>query len=463
MLPPECAELFLDHYPGLRDQRRAAGRRALLLYLLREGFPDEERGAEGYFVTPFQEICAVAGTRNAGDALVDLRDRVGVEMDIGSHCWRSGQARTVRLQLEPSLEEQLLEVLGRARSARQAAICFRIGDTVRGREYQAALAEEETRRRTAAACPPDHAARELQQLLHSQPERPLRQLVEQNREAAWALLRELPPGLRMRQLAILEQVERLPRPIFRPVEHSSRLYAPGSLNCFTRELRRLILRGATTYDLVCAQLAIVARLWEIRSIHSLLAGGGKPWNLWLDYIGLGHDPARYKPVLKEGVYRATFAATTETVLTTLADGTRRKEGLGQDRAERLLGHPTWTELFERRDHAMAQILKRGGAENAFERLLPLPAHPTRARDPLHDARSLLAQVAQSWEMRIMTEAAYPVLAAEQQNAWTLNMLHDSITLLPRRVREQDRIERRLCGSVEKFAADHDIPTRLEKD
>ena len=258
---------------------------------------------------------------------------------------------------------------------------------------------------------------------------------------------------RIRTLVLLRSIERNPLPIYAPSKagRSQRLYAVGASTQFlTSAVRRILLGvdGGRTVDLdlTNAQLAIVARLWDIQSLREVLEQHASFW----EYLGLELrcDPLPIKKALKQFIYGLVFGMKEHAAKHALSSAT------SSDIATAVFKLEVISDIIRARQACM-ETLRAGGsllAGNGEE--LRLSHIKTNASQQNADIRSLLAQQVQSYEVKLMKAAFDAVKGATEVSI--LVWQHDGLTLKFARESGRDtwipRIREavRLAAEVEKM-------------
>ena len=108
-----------------------------------------------------------------------------------------------------------------------------------------------------------------------------------------------------------------PMPLLKPTYKADRLFSYGaSLTTIKSEVRKVLTRGWTEADLKNAQLAIIAKLWDIPSLQDYLATGESIWTYFYDSLEIDKS---YKPALKVFVYSIAYGAGQDTLRTDFVD------------------------------------------------------------------------------------------------------------------------------------------------
>jgi hypothetical protein len=312
------------------------------------------------------------------------------------------------------------------------------------RQYKARMLEQ------AAEGRADHPAASLLQYLNTNGHRSFARTVRANLPNLFERASELSPGpQRDVVMRVLAEVQECPMMLYGTSERTTRVHALGStVHLLPREFRKLALSGCIHLDLQACQLAIVAVLWEIPTLQKFLARKKQSiWTMLLEYLSL---PPSYKSILKTTLYSLLFGMGKRRLMRQLAEGDGSEQGIGNKKARRFKKHPLIAELLEARSKARRRVTETGGAEDAFGEWIS-------KRD--YNARSVLAQTIQSWELKLMM-AVLPIIEGEK-DAWILSWLHDGIAVKVGDPTKKERVIRKLCDAVEDEARKYGFQTRLE--
>ncbi|MBX3109973.1 MAG: hypothetical protein KF743_12380 [Fimbriimonadaceae bacterium] len=262
-----------------------------------------------------------------------------------------------------------------------------------------------------------------------------------------------------RQHNLLKAVEQYCQPLYQPVSGSVRVYSLNeSFLRLKREVREHLTEGWTKADLRSAQLAIVATKWKCLQLSRHLQEGKSIWPELLSSLGLSVDDEQ-KSLVKELLYALVFGMREQNLRALAA----RQWPQVVDPWERLKKNRLLREVLHARRLAFRQIRTDGGATDAFGRMLPLASRGRShgAYQP-DNAKSLLAQVAQSWELRLML----PILdlAEEHRGASGFRImmwLHDGVAIHVPDARRRQSWRKRISEAVDANSMALGIPTSLE--
>ncbi|AZI43207.1 hypothetical protein EHF33_11030 [Deinococcus psychrotolerans] len=191
----------------------------------------------------------------------------------------------------------------------------------------------------------------------------------------------------------------------------------GPALALPKEVRQALMRGCWEFDLVSAQLAVVARLWNIEALQSFLeqACDGRGHSIWqelMDAAGLPQNGS-YKPLLKEFVYACCYGMRLPALKDLLLGRGKNHNGrsvrLTQSQYGALMLHPLLRELLKARDNALAKAEQNGKVVVPFlpkaEQRFALKATDKAAKKYSNErratARSALACASQAVELWLL--------------------------------------------------------------
>jgi len=253
--------------------------------------------------------------------------------------------------------------------------------------------------------------------------------LEANLAEAIDLANQIPEwGKRNRQLSILSKVQSCPKPLYRPVQHSARIYGFGQtfLSCRS-EIRDVLASHWTKVDIKQAQLMIVSKLWNIPQLCWFIQScNGKFWDRLIEQIGLCNVLGA-KEALKTAIYSATYGARKHSIV---YGNDRDSKGLidvmSRQKAWRALEHPVFEMLFANREVKADEVRLGASIEDAFGN--PLSMFDREGRTNRNKAFSVLCCQAQSYELAILHpvfEYAMTTKATEAPATVTA-LLHDGL-------------------------------------
>ena len=326
-----------------------------------------------------------------------------------------------------------------------------------------------------------HPAYALSQLLHRS-KRTLVRVLTQNWPKVLQAIEALPEATPKQQrskewcLRICYQLRDFPQIQYGRCGGSPRIYAQhANVLQFPRDIRKIAFAGAYELDLCAAQLAIIARIWEVTPIQNFLESKGKFWSYMLQ--GNCLDP-EFKPILKTTLYSLIFGMGKGGLMHALSTGEAHgMPGIGRYKARVILAHPFMSALLDARERISERIESEGGAMDAWGNWQPLgainidtsnalPGPASRQPDITLSKKSrnkrlcsFLACIAQGYELRLMSSIV-PLLSHSQQ-IYPLAWLHDGITIHFGNVTKVDRQIAKLQKAVADEAERMGVCTELE--
>lgn len=262
-----------------------------------------------------------------------------------------------------------------------------------------------------------------------------------------------------RQHSLLRAVEQHCQPLYEPVGASVRVYSLSeSFLRLKREVRKHLTSQWLEADLRTAQLAIVAARWNCAQLKDYLQQGKSIWPELLGSLGLALDDEQ-KSLVKELVYALVFGMDEQNLKALAA----RLWPQLVDPWNRLKRNRLLREVLRARGVAFKRLRADGKATDAFGRTLLLASRGRShgAYQP-DNAKSLIAQVAQSWELRLML----PILDLAEENRATsgfriMMWLHDGVAIHVPDARRRESWQKRISDAVDSNAMALGIPTSLE--
>ena len=457
----EFRSLVLATYPVLITHPCREIYLHLVQHILFSPFLDEETGD---LVVPCELVAAAVGIGphhggfRAGAWLEQFSLDV-LPLTVSEYCYSDKKARTVAADIHPVIRTALDQQLHKSGDR----VFFVTGEPVSRRARQQVEADYEQRQRMGGDAPLDHPAADLLHYLSERPQKALRNLLQRNEPLVRAGVDGLPTATprQQRSRAWCQSMVDCPELwcgiYYRSTERSPRIFAAGaSVNYLPSELRRYAFAGAVELDLRAAQLAIVSRLWDIPSLREALEAAlhppeGEERSIWRELADWMRVTAEDKPILKRTIYSLVFGMQRKKLIRQLEQGNFLAEGVGPKAARRFFRHPIVRDLLAARKAQLKRIKEAGGGEDAFGRWIPVTAAQKH--------RSVLAQIVQSWELKLML-AALPIIRSEPRVV-LLAWLHDGVTLHFGDKSKQARQIRKLERAVKRAAAELGFPTELE--
>ncbi len=262
----------------------------------------------------------------------------------------------------------------------------------RQKQYQTAAREESLLMLDNSGCV---LAREAIQYLNDRPTNSFTAMLAHLDEARSEARQIENKQTRREALRSLAAIEENPKPLYVPSESGRTVRFFSAMQRLPREVRKRLTQDWVSVDLKSAQLAIVARLWDIPLVEGFLASGESVWGYLQDELELVRSEEN-KAIVKQALYATVFG------------GERSKRGaVHRDVGLKLLGDATFAErfyaiplideLYKAREGAANRILLDGGSADAFGNWVSIPADRNGKPRP----RSTLASIAQSYELYLL--------------------------------------------------------------
>ena len=278
------------------------------------------------------------------------------------------------------------------------------------------------------------------------------------------------------QLKSLAEIEIDPKPVYIPAEKSNRIYATGSnINGLHRDIRKVFQQDWITADLKSAQLAIIAKLWDIPKLSAYLKTGINVWEDLCNYINIDFNPNN-KQLLKTYIYSVIYGAGKNRIVLGIAEDidedmtTEQKLQTAEIVYNKLKEHKIIKLILTARNKQFKIIEANNGATNCFGQFYELKSEIIPDKYVYKDMpyvesnlRSILACCAQDYELKIWT----PVInsAIEQENkdrGFTItNYLHDGITFSSHKSKDIEKWKNEIYSLVEKECNKLNIYTSVE--
>jgi hypothetical protein len=261
-----------------------------------------------------------------------------------------------------------------------------------------------------------------------------------------------------RQHNLLQSIEMVSQPFYKPVESSTRVYSLNeSFLRLKREVRKTLTEGWLKADLTSAQLAIAAKCWGARDVATFLESGNSVWPEFQAWLGLQSDQES-KAKLKELLYSLLFGMSVKN----LSKNSRLMFPGIKNPWQRLRKHSLIKSMLKARDQQFKSIRDSGRAEDAFGRTLILQPRGRSAGGYQQDnASSILAQIAQSYELKLMLPILDLAETYKGTSGFTITMwLHDGVCIKVHDARRVDAWKEKLSEAVQEQATHLEIPTML---
>ncbi len=279
-------------------------------------------------------------------------------------------------------------------------------------------------------------------------------LVQQNGTEAYRVATSLPTEAQRAACTTLRRIEDQPVPFYTPSTRGNtvRLFDQGSMAGLRKEVRHALMVGCVEFDLKSAQLAIIARQWDVPVVARFLESGVNVWDALYEHMGIApENQTATKPTLKTALYALCFGAGDSKVKSELTRGLSTY----CDVPYAFLDHRIIRALREARDAQIEAVVAAGGAQDVYGVWRSADCKDT----PEKNARSVLAQLAQASELHLV----FPVieLARDAKDFQVVLWQHDGFSVRFSDETKRERWTERIVRAVQQRADDLRVPTRLE--
>lgn len=422
-LPQEHREL-LARYLWISERPEDRWLWRMLDYLVFGTFTDERSGSLVLPESTMAQILGVCDVRSVAASVEEFYERTRVRVTLQPWHWQEGRARVIECVTWPREVRFLVDEI-RAGGSGSLVITdtgTKITDKIlRDRRHD--IREEVEIENERARFPNPYAVK-LVRYLNGDHGKHQWNRVRDVLDNARAVLKEAAGENEMALtygLNLLRAAELSPQPFYKIRPTSQRVYTSGaSILGSCREVRSFIgsRLGWHGLDLRSAQLAIIAREWEVPELQDFLARGVSFWerihehmlevgDLWPEDLSEG------KPALKEALYALAFGAESWR----LGEVFRDRNYSGEE--SRLLREhwkrePLVKALLGARTRRLGEIKEAGGGVDVFGReyrLVGAKEAPdgkifVREEDDedivyTSKAKAISASCCQAWEMKLL--------------------------------------------------------------
>lgn len=287
-------------------------------------------------------------------------------------------------------------------------------------------------------------AKEIAQYLNSLPTNCFTKLVDNYEETKAEILKIKNENVRNQQLLILDSIMEAPKPFVKPTERTDRLFGHGAnITNLKKDIRRSFTKGWYEADLRSAQLAIVAKLWDIPEVTEFLKTGKSFWKEVLSFLGADTEA---KSLVKDYTYGTIFGMSKDRIQAELNIGL--KEFGVEDGGDKFLSHPLISTLLKARTKYVSLVTSLGSLIDAFG---------VEFKVTKSNVLSLVARQAQSYEMALI----YPIFGLAGEDFSVTLYQFDGVSLKFHNERNKAHWLERICEVVEEKALELGIHTSLE--
>lgn len=253
-------------------------------------------------------------------------------------------------------------------------------------------------------------------------------------------------------LRVLAAIFDCPKPLLKTVTGSSRAYqTTESLITVKSEIRKVLTQDWLDADLKSCQLGIAAHIWQVPEVQEFLIGGNSIWEYLTEQLQIELTPG-VKKQLKAALYAMLYGARQPTIRGEMCY-------LGKDAFEKFMETPLIQALWKAKKKQIALARKKGGIYDAFGNWLT----QKEAKKEKHWQRSILAQVNQSYELKLL----YPAIRLAIKHKHDLDGFYlpiyqfDGFCLLAKKPEMTEYWKVEVAKSVNKQAESMGLAVRLE--
>jgi len=439
-------ESAFEHFPAIKEREVYQNG---LWYLFFGTFFDQDTDR---LLLCRDTLAAIAKKDSANfvskDFLHELQQKVLGEGNLRWSDWREHHCRQLlKLKLGEFSETLRAEYEGRWDNS---GFVFLSGEpwsaakAKHARKAERALAE-----RIVPDCP---HAEFIQRYLNGLARNQFTKIIKSNYQNAFSFAVESLQGAkRQREIRILRRILLQPQPFYSASSNgnTARLFTNGHIPDLKREVRKALSEGWHEADLRSSQLAICAWLWRIDPLMRFLSKGRNVWDFLFSFFGLP-DKTRMeaKAIFKKAVYSICYGMDESRLYWCIYEASDWTE-LGRIIAPKLLKIPLIQDLLHARSLELHKVGCAGGAVNCYGKWI-------KVNEEVHP-RDILAQIAQSWEMKLIFPAFE--LATKTEDFRIMVFQHDGFSVHFTRRPEEWR--KRIESVVNDQAKALGIPSTLE--
>ena len=481
---PELENVFdTDYSPGYSHRTLKAGRRLrdaamaeypaafensgdarfynrLLQYLLRPHLLEHNTNQIVLPATTIAELDEKRYNSNykALSRLKAFMRATGLPLYITEHRYTRSRARTV-VPHWPARIEEALKGEQKAAGTKRERVYFDDGKVFgRSRQLKEREKIEQLVQEANEAVPPAPDQEWLLAYLNgSQHQKTANRLIKEHWADALALAQALPEttdheiATKRHTLFILDETYTDSSLAYRTSPKTARIHAFGpNLTQLPRRIRKTLLGSGVTLDLVAAQAALIAHVWNCPKLSRMLSSNRPFWSIVLERAKL---PPEAKGAVKKALYSAAFGMARQNIRKDFADALRASgirveaaDVVGVEAADllakRFVSSTMIREVLRARRRRVGEITKAGGLTDAFGRVIVIDGPTSQKRHS--QLRSALAVEMQAYEQELMLSMKP---AIENERLTVLCWLHDGLSIKARDKEEQARIIKRLCDLV----------------
>jgi hypothetical protein len=294
----------------------------------------------------------------------------------------------------------------------------------------------------------------IQRYLNRLPRNRFTKIINKNYRNAFSFAVEsLRDDKLLREVRILRRILLQPQPFYSASRsgNTARLFTNGHILDLKREVRKVLTEDWLEADLRSSQLAICAWLWKIEPLTRFLSEHKNVWNHLFSFYDLPEQtrPAA-KKIFKKALYSICYGMEQWRLKWCIMDCAGWTD-LGLIIASGFLEIPLIGDLLLARSLELKKVAEAGGGENCYGKWIKVN-NEVQPRD-------ILAQIAQSWEMKLIFPAFE--LANQTEDFKIMLFQHDGFSVHFRR--RDDAWSKKIKVAIDDNAQLLGIPASLEWD
>lgn len=384
---------LLAEYPNLKNNIKYL---RLAQHLLYSPFKDKENGGTIVSRDIIAWCLGCEASHARAKSFLDAFSRDIWSVEYSQYEYRDNKARTV---IAMSVTQDILDAVNDDLLSRDNQVELVSGKTVNSVYKRQIDVQDKQQALMSMALAKNETARDLLKYLstHSFMTKIPDDLYDKAIELIIA--REISQDAKNRMLLTLKNVSVQGKTYYKPVEKSCRLFpANDSILSLPKEIRQLMCTGLIGADLRSCQMAVISKIWNIPSLYRFLSSGRSIWGLFFTDFHIV-DKENFKIKLKKCLYSIVFGMSRAHLVNGHPDKTYNWRGIDIEfeghgvNSDIFLSHPMVKVILSARNRMFALIKKNRGAYDAWNEFIPLT--------DLVSESSIMAQVAQSYEMRLI--------------------------------------------------------------
>lgn len=251
-----------------------------------------------------------------------------------------------------------------------------------------------------------------------------------NMNDALDVVKTLSPEKQARELKILSRLSDDAQPLYRTSPNSPRIFPyRDNVLSLQRDVRKAMTKDWIECDLRNAQLAIVAKIWDMSMVNEFLKTNQSIWTYLAGSLQVELTPEVKKALKHEFLYPICFGESKKVLQQAVREVFEEELGI-KNAYNTLFNLPLVQEIWKARANKVKHIHENKGIRTAFGEWLPL-----KKVNGAWNTLSLLAQEAQSYELKLLlpildiakTSNDDVVITAWQHDGFDCTCLHNELT------------------------------------